>query len=106
AVQVLRGDRAPVGACAELPEHDGDDTVHPPDEDRVGWQRELVELHPHRGPLLPVWAFTVKVATDVSGAEAALSWDGVPPDRHAHQAEREIGVHCICAAGGQIPTRT
>src|SRR6478672_2455246 len=73
AVQVLRGDRAPVGARAELPEDDGDDAVHPPDEDRLGWQRELVELHPHRGPLLPVRAFTVtvRVAPGVGGGEAA-----------------------------------
>jgi hypothetical protein len=89
-----------------LPEDDGDDAVHAPDEDRLGWQRKLVELHPHRGPLLPVWAFTVQVAPGVNRAEAALSRDGVPPDRHSHQAERESGVHRICAAGGQIPTRT
>jgi hypothetical protein len=105
AVQVLRGDRAPVGAGAELRKDDGDDAVHPADKDRLGWQGELVELHPHRGSLLPVWTFTVPVAPGVNGGEAALSPDGVPLDRHSHQAQRDIGVHGICAARGQIPTR-
>src|ERR671923_8674 len=35
-VQVLRGDRAPVGAGAELGEDYGHDRVHPSDEDRLG----------------------------------------------------------------------
>ena len=44
AVQVLAGDRAPVGAGAELPQDDRDDPVHPADQDGLGRQRELVHL--------------------------------------------------------------
>jgi hypothetical protein len=41
AEQVFRGDRAPVGARAEVRKDDGDDAVHTPDEDRLGWQGQL-----------------------------------------------------------------
>ncbi len=34
----MRGDSAPVRACPELLQNDGDDAVHPPDQDRFGWQ--------------------------------------------------------------------
>src|SRR5271155_5607101 len=36
AVQVLGGDRAPIGSGAELTEHDGDDRVRSADHDRLG----------------------------------------------------------------------
>jgi hypothetical protein len=104
AVQVLRGDRAPVCASAQLSQDHGDDAVHPPDQDRLWRQRELVDLRPHRGPLLRVRPFAIAAAA-VDGGEAALARDRVPLDRHSHQAQSEIGVHGVCAARRQIAAR-
>ena len=52
-MEVLRSDRAPVGARPF--ENHGDDAVHRPDQDRLRWQGELVYLGPHRRPRWEVW---------------------------------------------------
>src|ERR1019366_2737511 len=104
-VQVLRGDSAPVRAGPELLQNDGDDAMHPPDQDRFGRQGELVHLHLHRGPLLPVGTLAVPAATGVVGREATLTWHRVPLDRHSHQAQRPVGVDRVRPTGRQITAR-
>ena len=57
---------APQSARREVAEDDSDDAVHPPDEDGLGWQRELVSctLIAAAPPGLGV---AVRVAPGVSG---------------------------------------
>ena len=72
-MQVLRRDRTPVRAGPELLQNDRDDAVHPPDQDRVRRQRELIDLRLDRGPLFAVRSLAVAAATLVGGRESTLT---------------------------------
>src|SRR6478736_7428330 len=92
AVQVLAGDRAPIGPGAELTEHDSDDRVHSPDQDRLGRQRELAQLVLYLGLTLLVHRRALAAARALLPREAPLTGDRIPPRRPPHQVQRQLVV--------------
>ena len=56
-----------------------DDAMHPADQDRFRRQGELVDLQPHRGPLLVVGRLAVRAAPGILARETAFAGHGVPP---------------------------
>ena len=84
-MHVLGGDRAPLGTGPELTEHDADDRVHPPDQDRFGRQAEVAELVLDLGLTLIVHRPALAAATALLAGEAPLTGDRVPPRRPPRQ---------------------
>src|SRR5437660_12643697 len=70
AVQVLGCDRAPIGTGPELTEHNADDRVHSPDEDRLGRQGELGQLVSDLGMTILVHRPALAAATALLAGEA------------------------------------
>jgi hypothetical protein len=87
AVQVLGCDGAPARAGAQLGHDDGDDAVHPADQDRFGRQRELVHLRLHRGALLGVGTHvSARTQRCLQGRRIGVA-DGA--------RDRSLGVHAV-----------